>query len=410
MVLLVPLISALLNGAWQTRRKATKNELYERLTDNVLGVSEWIVAGRGSEYVETYKSSEMALRSVDTRLNRSSRTRDLVLQVLYALIATALLLWAGLEFGGSFAGQANWIAAFVLGFFPLIDAFAPLSRAALETNTYRNSLDRLNKLPDEQEEVKPALARESLPKSPYDICMERLTYRYPHASNDVFKDFDLTITSGEKLAICGRSGSGKSTLAALIRGDLMPQEGSVTLGGTDTGALGERAADYYGVIQQQTYLFNTTLAENLRVGNQQASTEELWLALERVGLKDMVERLPEGLETLVDEAGLRFSGGERHRIALARVLLSDVPIVILDEPAAGLDPITEWALLHTIFETMADKTVIMITHHLLGMQLMDRVIFIEEGALALSGSPDELAQNSPYYQKLLAFDTGDLLV
>ena len=120
----------------------------------------------------------------------------------------------------------------------------------------------------------------------------------------------------------------------------------------------------------------------------------------------MVAQLPEGLDTLVDEAGMRFSGGERHRVALARVLLQDVPIIILDEPTVGLDPATERALLETFFETTRDKTLVMITHHLQGTSMMDRVVFIEDGKLELSGSPADLEQTSARYQRLLAFDRG----
>ena len=120
----------------------------------------------------------------------------------------------------------------------------------------------------------------------------------------------------------------------------------------------------------------------------------------------MIERLPDGLLTLVDEAGMRFSGGERHRIALARVLLQNTPLILLDEPTVGLDPATERALLSTILRTTQGKTLIMITHHLQGVTDMDRVVFIEDGRVSLSGSPAELERTSEHYRRLLAFDRG----
>ena len=402
-VLLVPLVSALSNGARQLRRKAMKNDLYEHLTDNVLGVSDWIVAQRGSEYVQTYRSSEEALRAVDARLHRSSRNRDLLLQVLYGIIVVSLLVWAGSQFGGAYGGAANWIAAFVLGFFPLIEVFSPLPGAAIELQKYSDSINRLNELPSK--DATGESYGEEL-QTPFTIAARGITFSYPSASRRVLCGLDLSISPGEKIAILGQSGSGKSTLAALVRGDLTPTEGTVTLNGISTDTFGDHITNYIGVIQQQTYLFNATVAENLRIGNPHASDQELWEALENVGLDHMVKRLPKGLDTMVDEAGLRFSGGERHRIALARVLLSHVPIVILDEPTVGLDPVSEQALLNTIIKTMQDKTVILITHHLQGVALMDRVIFIEEGKLKMQGSPDELAKNNPYYQQLQAFDRG----
>ena len=165
-------------------------------------------------------------------------------------------------------------------------------------------------------------------------------------------------------------------------------------------------ARYLGVIQQQTYLFNRSLRENLRIGREDATDEDVNNVLERVGLRTLVERLPEGLDTLVDEAGVRFSGGERHRIALARVLLQDVSTIVLDEPTVGLDPATERALLKAVFATTEGKTLIMITHHLQGVADMDRVVFLEDGRIELEGSPAVLARESERYRRLLAFDRG----
>ena len=111
---------------------------------------------------------------------------------------------------------------------------------------------------------------------------------------------------------------------------------------------------------------------------------------------------------MVDEAGLRFSGGERHRLALARILLKKTPIILLDEPTVGLDPITEQAVLETFFNELEDKTIIWITHHLQGISLMDQVIFIEDGELTMSGTPAELAVENQHFQQLLAIDQGRL--
>lgn len=111
---------------------------------------------------------------------------------------------------------------------------------------------------------------------------------------------------------------------------------------------------------------------------------------------------------MVDEAGMRFSGGERHRLALARILLKDSPIILLDEPTVGLDPVTEVELLKTFMEVLKDKTLIWITHHLKGVEYADRVIFIENGQLEMSGSPVELSETNPRYRHLKAVDDGEI--
>jgi len=145
------------------------------------------------------------------------------------------------------------------------------------------------------------------------------------------------------------------------------------------------------------------------LGKLDATDEELWDVLEQVNLKELVVQLPDGLATPMSEMGSRFSGGERQRFALARILLQDTPIVILDEPTVALDPITELAVLETIFKTLHDKTVIWVTHHLTGIELVDKVIFIENQQIAMAGTPAKLMATEHRFQRLLALDHGDLM-
>ncbi|MTD42358.1 thiol reductant ABC exporter subunit CydC [Erwinia sp. CPCC 100877] len=402
-IFLLPLLSVLVNGARQEKQKTAKNELYKILTDNILGVSDWVFSQRGHEFVHSYEQEEAKLRQLDEQTKRFNRMRDLGLQVAFGVITIAVLAWASMRFPGNHGGAANWIAAFALTVFPLIDAFAPLPDAAQETNIYKDSIKRLNDLPEVEqvkEEVQPLTIT-----SP-EIVINKLTFAYEAQSKAVLKGLNLTIPPREKIAILGRSGSGKSTLATLIRGDLKPTQGTLTLGGIPATAFGDQITELIGVIHQAPYLFRTTILNNVRLGQESATEAEVWQVLEQVGLKEMVADLPDGLQTMVDEAGLRFSGGERHRLALARILLQDTPIVLLDEPTTGLDPITEQRLLETFFETLADKTIIWITHHLQGVSMMDRVIFIEDGQLTMSGSPQELLATNTHYQKLYAIDRG----
>ncbi|GET07738.1 cytochrome bd biosynthesis ABC transporter ATP-binding and permease components cydC [Ligilactobacillus agilis] len=403
-LIVFPLWSVLVNGARQKQEKVLKNELYTNLTDNVLGISDWIFSQRGQEYVELHEQAQADLYAVQAKLRKFNNLRGLLFELTYGGMALVTLLWASSQFVGDHGGAANWIAAFVLAIFPLVDAFAGLPAASQETNVYADSLERLNKLPDQR------VAKEvsELPQEPYDLVVKDLSFQYGKNQKEVLTDLNLTIKRGQKLAILGRSGSGKSTLANLLRGDLKPTKGQITLGGVDVSVLNEQMADYIGVIQQAPYLFNTTLINNVRLGNEDASPEDVWAVLERVGLKKMVASLPKGLETMVDEAGLRFSGGERHRLALARILLQDTPIVLLDEPTVGLDPVTEQALITTFMEQLQGKTLIWITHHLKGIEQVDKVIFIEDGQLEMEGSPEELAKTSPRYQKLKAIDDGRL--
>lgn len=415
-IFVFPLWSLLANAAKQEQQKVLQNQLYTELTDNVLGVSDWIFSQRTADYLAAHQSNEQHLSNVRQQISKFDRRRDFLVQVVFGLLTVVLLVWASFRFPGSHGGAANWIAAFVLAIFPLVDAFAPLSQAAEETNIYQDSLQRLNQLPENETQLAAnattvkKLAKTALPPlaGPLTLKAQQLIYQYPGSSQPALSNLNLTIKPGERLAILGRSGSGKTTLAHLLRGDLRPTAGAVLLNNVPTWKLNQQISRYIGVLHQAPYLFHTSLANNLRLANEQATDQQLWDVLARVGLKDLVAKLPAGLATEVDEAGLRFSGGERHRLALARILLQDVPIVILDEPTVSLDPLTEQSLIETIDAQLAGKTLIWITHHLQGLSLMDQVIFIEDGKLQMSGTPRQLAAHDAHYQKLLAIDQGIL--
>ena len=411
--ILMPLVAVIVNGAKREQQKQIKNGLYTGLTDNVLGVSDWIFSQRGQDYVDANDEEEENLRAVNHRLNNNENLRNLIVQLVVAVITIAIICWAAFQFPGDHGGAANWIAAFVLVIFPLSDAFTPLAGAAQETNIYQDSLVRLNHLSENsgQTDKKSMVESKKLAAKltgPFEIKANQVSFHYPQSEQNVLGGLDLDIKQGEKLAILGRSGSGKTTLIHLLRGDLQPSGGNILLNNTPVQDLGDEVSRFIGVIHQDPYLFNTSVRNNLKIGNEYASDDDIWSVLQRVGLTQMVMHLPSQLDTQVDEAGHRFSGGERHRMALARILLQNVPIVILDEPTVSLDPVTEQELIETFVKELSGKTLIWVTHHLQGLSLMDQVIFIEDGELKLNGSPDLLSKENAYYQKLLRIDRGNI--
>ena len=411
-VIVAPLTSLLINGRREERRRDAKRLRYASLTDSLLGIADWMCSGRRDGYLMRDEREREQARKAERTARRFDRRRDAILRLSFGLTAVAVLVWAGARFGGdagAAAGATIWIAAFVLGFFPLAEQFAPLSVAASEGRGHLAAIDRMQALEEPRgadEESDAAAETAVLAPVGYDLSVRNLRFAYPGTAREALAGIDLDIPHGQHIAILGRSGAGKSTLAQLLHGDLTPAAGTVTLGGIPACTLCEQMPNLIGVIQQDTYLFNTTLYDNLCVGRADATRAEAQEALERVGLGPLLERLPKGLDTMVDEGGLRFSGGERHRIALARALLRDTPVVLLDEPFAGLDPLTEQALLDTMLAAFADRTLILITHHLQGIEAMDRVVFIEDGRVELDGTPAELEQTNERYRKLLAFDRG----
>ena len=402
MIFAIPIWSVLVNGARQIYEKNLQDKLYTDLTDDVMGVTDWVLSGRGKEYLNLHKTNAQKLREVRQKMNRFGRIRDFSFQMLFLLIVVSLIIWGWQKFGGVQTSATNWIAAFVLAVFPMVDAFAQLPVAAQETNIYKDSLNRLNDLPVPKNKKQQKINI----VAPYEITLHDVHYTYPKTKQPVLNGVDLIIKPQEKVAILGKSGAGKSTLASLLRGDFIPQVGSIKLNGVKVSDFGDQISNYFSVINQTPYLFNTTIANNLRLGNEDATDTELWQVLRRVGLDKMVDNLPEGLDTEVDEAGLRFSGGERHRLALARILLKNTPIVLLDEPTVGLDPITEQEVIDTFMKELQGKTLIWITHHLQGINEMDQVIFLEDGKIEMQGSPKELWDTSSRYRQLKKADQG----
>ncbi|MBD7894918.1 thiol reductant ABC exporter subunit CydC [Limosilactobacillus sp. Sa3CUN2] len=396
----IPVWSILVNGARQEQEKQATNRLYSDLTDNVMGITDWVLSGNSGKYIRRHDSDEEKLLSSQKSMHRFNNFRDFVLQMMILLVIISLIAWASYRFGGHWG--ANWIAAFVLCVFPLDEALVGLPAAAQQTNVYTDSLVRLNKLPE------PIKANKQVPQieAPYQIKVDDVSFRYSSSKKLILDNLNLTIKPGEKLAILGRSGAGKSTLASLTRGDLHPIKGQITINGVPTDKFGDHIADYIGVVHQSPYLFNTTVLNNIRLGNEDATEEDVWDVLKRVGLEEKIRQLPDGLNTKIGEAGLIFSGGERHRLSLARILLKDVPIVILDEPTVGLDPLTEQQVIDTFMNELAGKTLIWITHHLQGIDAMDRVIFLENGKITMSGTPQKLWETNSRYRKLKKADQG----
>ena len=232
----------------------------------------------------------------------------------------------------------------------------------------------------EDDPILPEPARPApLPKD-CSLRFEGVHFRWRPDRPPVFDGLTLEVPQGARVAVLGPSGAGKSTLSALALKVAVPQAGRVLLGGTDIASLTTNAVrTRFAWLSQTTHLFDDTIRANLLLGRPEATEEELWQALDHAAIGDMVRGLPDGLDTWLGEGGARVSGGQGRRLALARALLSRAPILILDEPCAGLDADTERAFLATMNEAADGRTVILIAHRLTGAERLDRIYRISAG-------------------------------
>jgi ATP-binding cassette, subfamily B, beta-glucan exporter len=214
-------------------------------------------------------------------------------------------------------------------------------------------------------------------------------------------DLSFTALPGQTVALVGATGAGKSTALALLHRVFDPQSGTVRIDGMDIRALSLTGLRRnIGVVFQEVLLFNRSIAENLRVGKPDATDEELRAACERAQVLDVIERLPQGMETNAGERGRLFSGGERQRLSIARALLKDPPILILDEATSALDALTEARVQAALAEVMKGRTTFVIAHRLATIRNADRILVFEGGRIIESGSFDELMQLDGHFAEL----------
>ena len=260
----------------------------------------------------------------------------------------------------------------------------------------------------------PELIRHDTAPDPqgFDVRFENVIFGYGGAlcetdgaaakdSTNVFDGLNFTAKEGELTAIVGSSGSGKSTIAKLLAGFWNIESGHITIGGADIGSMSlERNMQLVTYVSQENFLFNKTIRENLKMAKENATDEEIETTCKKASIHDFIKSLPNGYDTNAGNAGSKFSGGERQRLTIARALLKDSPIVVLDEATAYSDPENEAIIQQSIDNLVKNKTVIMIAHRLSTIVNADKIIVLDKGKIAAEGTHTELLQDSPLYQKM----------
>ncbi|WP_454197924.1 ABC transporter ATP-binding protein [Nocardia sp. Marseille-Q1738] len=394
----VPVVAAI--QIWTGRSMAAADaERTERAKEATGRVIEYLQAqpvlragGRTAERFRLLDDSLSGLERASRRSMLSALPGIVGLTLTVQAMFTALLaLGAYLALGGNI-GVAEVLAILVLTA-RCADPLLSLSEIGGQLRGARVGLAGLDTV----------LRTEPLPEAPepiqpvgHDLEFESVTFQ--HGGRTVVDDVSLSVPAGGRLAVVGPSGAGKSTLLQLLARFYDVDEGAVRVGGVDVRAIStDVLMQQIAIVFQDVYLFDGTIEENVRLGRPDADDAEVRAAATAARLDEVIERLPGGWATKVGEGGALLSGGERQRVSIARALLKNAPIVLLDEVTSALDPVNEAAVHEGIERLMAGRTVVMVAHRLRTVQRADRIVFLDAGRIVEEGSHDELLRRGGRY-------------
>ncbi len=335
--------------------------------------------GRFSHFLEQFSDLMLNTQRQNNRLSAISSAITFLLAqiaVLLALVLAAILFKEGLLSGTDLA----LLVFCVLAAFELV---TPLPVALQMLAKLQKAARRIRQVTELSPTTPQHIQTVALPER-YDLQLTEVSFRYPDQQNWVLKNINLAIPQGSKIAIVGVSGSGKTTLLQLLMRYYDPDQGRILLAEHNLKQLDtDQLMTCFGVLSQRSQLFAASIKQNLLIAKPNALATELDAAIQAAGLEKFISYLPEGLDTWVGESGVKVSGGEARRIALARLYLKNAPILILDEPTEGLDSDTERDVFKALAIFSKDKTVIMVTHREAGLGLVDVVYGMEQGVLCV---------------------------
>jgi thiol reductant ABC exporter CydC subunit len=402
----VPWLAGRLALRAEARQAAARGELTAAVVDLLEGAPELVANGAMEEQLRRSMAADAEL----TGIARAGARTAGVGQGLTRL-CSGLAMWGALLVGVAAvrAGRLDGVLLAGIALIPLVafELVAGLPSAAQALQRVRRAAARVQEVMDTPPPVTEPAAPMMLATRLHTLEVRDLRARYPGSERHALAGIDLDLRPGRRVAVVGPSGAGKSTLAGVLLRFLDYEGGSVTLDEIQIADIeGDVCRRVVGLVAQDAHIFDSTLEENLRLARREATREELRDALASVRLLDWTEGLPEGLATEVGERGARISGGQRQRLALARALLADFSILVLDEPGEHLDTQTADAILADVLALTRDRATLLITHRLAGLEDMDEIVVLDESRVIERGTHPSLIRLGGRYAALWRRERG----
>lgn len=337
-----------------------------------------------------------------------TRTVELIWEVVIPLASTILLVYGGYQIlqGELTLGE---LMMFLVYLTMLLDPLATLTGSAVSFQTNLAALDRVldvlahpREFPDTPNAIR--ISREGTRGA---IELRGVRFAYPGSSTEVLRGIDLSVKAGETVALIGRSGSGKTTLTNLIARFYDPTAGSITLDGRDLRDIDPQSyRKLLGIVEQDVFLFDGTIGENIAYARPSASADECIAAARAAAAHEFIAALPEGYDTVIGERGFKLSGGQRQRIAIARAILAEPRILILDEATSNLDSHSERLIQQSLGELLRGRTAFVIAHRLSTIRGADKIVVIQEGEIVQVGTHESLLATAGSYREMLRLQTA----
>jgi ATP-binding cassette, subfamily B, bacterial len=359
--------------------------------------------GRGDELADRFEADSLRLADLEVRQRMAGRWVMASIQTSFAIMPAAVYWFGGLALAhGSAAVSIPLLVSFTTLQTRLFFPVGSLLGVGLDVQTSLALFDRIFEYLDQRIDIEEKA--DALPVGRAgDVVFEQVWFRY--GDDWTLQDVSFTVASGTTTALVGETGSGKTTLGYLTARLYDASRGRITIDGVDIRDLSfEALSDLVGVVSQETYLFHESVRENLRFAKPDATDEEIEIAAEAARIHHVIAALPDGYDTVVGERGYRFSGGEKQRIAIARTILRNPPILVLDEATSSLDSETERLVQEALDRLSEGRTTIAIAHRLSTVREADQIIVLDHGRVVETGRHDDLIQAGGRFATLVAGD------